>query len=43
MSKELNKEISYELENLDDLIEEILDREEFLCKGDVCGVQLVVI
>jgi len=43
MSKELNKEISYELNDLDVLIEELLKREEFLCKGDACGIQIVVI
>jgi len=43
MTKELNKEITYELENLDGLIEELLEREEFACKGKVSGIDICVI
>ena len=35
----LNKEIQVTDVGLENLIEELIEREEFLCTGDVCGLQ----
>jgi len=42
MLKELNKEITNE-QNIDVLIEELLEREEFACKGEVTGISICVV
>lgn len=38
--KELNKEIELNTETLDTALEEIVDREEMLCKGYLCGIDI---
>ncbi len=38
--KELNKEIELNTETLDTAMEEIVDREEMLCKAYVCGIDV---
>lgn len=36
--KELNQEIQIAQENMDEMVEELLEREEFVCTGNVsCG------
>lgn len=37
MLRSLNKNIEQMEENFDDAIEEILEREEFICSGNACG------
>ena len=41
--KELNKEIDITAETIDTVMEEIADRDEPLCKGYVCGIDLTFI
>lgn len=37
MLKELNKTVSIEENNIDQLIQELMDREEYACTGDACA------
>ena len=39
-AEELNKEIELNTETLDTAMEEIVDREEMLCKAYVCGIDV---
>lgn len=35
--KELNKELEVDNNNVEEMIEELAERQEFACTGDACG------
>ncbi|WP_164704071.1 hypothetical protein [Clostridium isatidis] len=41
--KPLNQEINYELRDIEELIKELNDRNEFLCTGNVCGADVTLV